>query len=301
MQCFLKIKIEYELINNETWEIISSTGWYEHQIVGYDSTNEAWLSHHDIFFDPEKNIVNQIREKWQINVDQFINSVHGWLELALEELHNLKKLLDDYEPSLSNYPKKYLHSQLVIKNMIPKEVTEMAWLKVWTTYTSIANNIKKKLAVEKAIETYLLRKLFREGVIHPYLYVDNLEGTQKDMLKWRKIKLAESKYSMDFDIDQHVEKLLSDNEEYKRFHRICGGGSGNLTKILTNATLSRKWYIGIVYQEWDKTKIVYIKVAKMANILYHSSTYWSDTWIKVVSLKDRLQELLESNWDVVVS
>jgi len=39
------------------------------------------------------------------------------------------------------------------------------------------------LAVEKAIETYLLRKLFREGVIHPYLYVDNLEGTQKDMLK----------------------------------------------------------------------------------------------------------------------
>lgn len=301
----IKIKMQYTLTNYKTWEILTNTWWYEHQIIHMSSTNEAGLSSHPIILDPRKNIVNQIREKGQINIKQFQNTVHGGLQSTINQLCKWDDILQwENNWSISQQYLEFIKIQFPIRNKIPEEICKLANIDDTITYMDIGNNLQQKLAVENAIEKYLLKDLFSKGIIHPYLYISEKSQSGQNLAQKQQTQLREDKYSQVYNIDNYIDILYPASEqknldgsasEQKNLYRICGWWSGNLTKTVLNATLSDKWYVGISYSDdlWNP-KIVYIKVGKLANILYHSLSF--DEQKDSITIKDFKQELFNVIW-----
>lgn len=289
----IKIRVAYTITNKETWDEIQETGWYEHQIVPFDSTNEAWLSSHEIILEPRKNIINQIRNKGQISIDEFSNSVHGWLIALIAKLRQREDRIDTEYSSTRNHrePHDFITKQLELRNLIPQEFCEIAWLQHPLTYTEIANNLEYKNKIEKAIEIHLLQELFDNNIIHWYLYANDEDDLWNTW--WSRIDttLSTQHYCNYADATTYLQQALAATPNQKKNFRILWWWSGNFTNSLCNATISNAWYIAINYKWKNNNKeIAFIKVDRLANILYASSQTWKNT-----DFSKEIAELLTSN------
>lgn len=265
----IKIRVSYSLHHQATWESIDNTGWYEHMIVNMDSKNECGLSDHNIILDPKKTIVNMIRTKSHIGIDEFFKLVSWGLDTLTWQLIKRKELLESSPADNKRPSKDYIQTQYALRNQIPHEFINLAnegtndTIGSSTTYIDLDTNPVHKQRIEKAIAHYILQDLFNKWLIQWYFYDnDSIDGLADRIQWWLEGKFSYLHTNRDAIISQ---ALQSKNQNH---YRICGWWSNNLVYALRNGTLSGKGTIGIPYNG----SIMFFRVTTLAGILADATT-----------------------------
>lgn len=258
----IKFRMSYRLQNDSTGDIIENTGWYEHQIVNMNSHNEGGLSSH-FLVDAKKTVVNLIRSRSTIGLNEFSEVVSGWLNTLTEELWILWWYIDSYQRTGKRDderpPRKFVEEQFKIRNQVPQELLKIAWINNQElTYIEIDRNSLLKWKIEKAIERYLLDDLFENNMVNWFFYDNDTIGDISEMIKqWTENNL----YSNWLKHNYIINKWLTDPLNNK--YGLCWGWSNNLCNGLRNWTYSSKGYIGIKNQDG----VDFFKVTDLAGIL----------------------------------
>lgn len=235
----IKIRMDYTL-EDEHGNITEYPGWYECMIVPMDSKNESWLSDHDIILDPKKTIVNMIRVKSSIGIDEFFELVSGWIDSAIKTLFQWQDMLTSTTRDPTWPPRYLIETQFHLKNIIPQEFLDNNMKNKDITYISIDQNPKFKRQVEKNIIIYILKEVFESWIANRYIYDNDTHHLFDRIRKW----ITENWYFETDGFEMFLNAAI-DNESDRNKFRICGMGSHNISCSLINNTLSSNGIIGI--------------------------------------------------------
>lgn len=239
----IKFRMWFHLINKNNAKDVINNQSYEHMIVNMDSSNEWWLSEHNIFLDPIKNIPLKLRISTALDTDIFMDSVCGWIDKTIKELSKLKTYMDNIETKPDGISMKYIEKQFQQRNIIPSEILDMAWLTSPYTYLDLDKNYIDKQKVENTVAEYLLVDQFNKWRLHWFVYDnDNIdwltENLQTQLLTQKNISYQYFWHS------EFLKKALYEKNTWK--YCICGWWSNNLAKWCNSKLFSDKGYIWIV-------------------------------------------------------
>ena len=259
----IKFRLLFRLINKKNPEQIIENMSYEHMIVNMDSENEGWLSDHNIFLDPLKTIQSKLRISTAIDTDIFVDSVSGGIDKTIKELTILKYYLDNTNERPHNMSLKFITNQLKIRNNIPQEILDIAWLQSPLTYLQVDKDKDLKEKIELAVARYLLTDQFSKWRLHRFIYdndtiPDISDSIQEKLKDWKDISY----------IYKWQQKLLQEALENRHTGKycLCWGWSHNMMKAVNSKLHSGKWYIGIVVP-WTSDEIMFIWSADFSGIV----------------------------------
>lgn len=244
----IKFRMWFHLINKNNAQDVIHNQSYEHMIVNMNSSNEWWLSEHNIFLDPIKNIPLKLRISTALDTDIFMDSVCGWIDKTIKELSKLKTYIDHKETKPDGISMKYIEKQFQQRNMIPKEILDMAWLKSPYTYLDLDKNYIDKQKIENTVAEYLLIDQFKKWRLHWFIYdndkIDWLtENLQTQLLNEKNISYQYFWHS------EFLKQALYEKNTWK--YCICGWWSNNLAKWCNSKLFSDRWYIWVVDSQND--------------------------------------------------
>ena len=239
----IKFRLTFRLIDTKDPNHSIDNMSYEHMIVNMDSENEGWLSDHNIFLDPLKTIQSKLKISTAIDTDIFVDSVSGGIDKTIKELTKLEYYSTNPEQRPNDMSLKFITHQLRIRNNIPQEIIDIAWLQSPLTYLEVDKNKDYKEKIELAVATYLLRDQFTKGRLHWFVYDNDIisgltDKIQSSLKDWNDISY--------FHLWQ--EKLLQEGLKNRHTGKycICWWGSNNIAKVVNSKLHSGKWYLGVV-------------------------------------------------------
>ena len=238
----IKFRMTFHLIEIDNSNNIIDNQSYEHMIVNMNSWNEWWLSDHNIFLDPIKNIPLKLRISTAINIGIFMDSVSWWIDKTIKELNILQWYLNNPKTKPNNMSIKFIKQQLLQRNQIPKEILNIAWIDSPRTYIELDLDFVAKEKIDNAVAEYLLDDQFKKWRLHRFIY-DN------DHIKWLSEKLdihLHDNKEVSYNYKWH-NKLLKKAIQEKNSWKICitGWGSNNLSKWCNSKLFSQKACIWI--------------------------------------------------------
>lgn len=281
----IKEKITFDLIKKDDPTKVIKDMSYEHMVVNMDSHNEWGLSDHNIFLDPIKTIPLKLKISSAIDINIFSDSVTGWIEKTIKELTLLKLYKENPENKPAHMSMKYIEKQLDIRNQIPQEILDIAWLLWPKTYLEIDQNHHEKQIIENAIVKYLLKDQLKKWRLHWFIYDNDHIDWLSDALKNNIKKWNALSYTY-YGQDDFIEQALSDDNRWK--YCFCGWWSNNFAKSCNSKLYSEKWYIGFA----DGDNIVFMGVADVTGIVGEGTVLKKEK-VKVWSLESQL--LIQDN------
>ena len=259
----IKFRLTFRLINQKDPNDIIENMSYEHMIVNMDSENEWGLSDHNIFLDPLKTIQSKLKISTAIDTDIFVDSVSWGIDKTIKELSKLEYYLNNPTKRPKNMSLNFINNQLTIRNTIPQEILDIAWLQSPLTYLEVDKNKDCKEKIEIAVATYLLRDQFSKGRLHWFIYdndhIENISDKMQGTLKeWEDISYFYKGQ------EQLLQEALKNRHTGK--YCLCWWWSNNLAKVTNSKLHSGKWYIGIIIP-WSTDEIMFIGTADFSGIV----------------------------------
>lgn len=285
----IKGKIKYHIIKIDDPNKIIENQSYEHMIVNMNSWNEWWLSDHNIFLDPIKNIPLKLRISTAIDIGIFMDSVSWWVDKTIKELNILQSHLDNPDSKPNHISKKFIKQQLLQRNKIPDEILKIAWIDHPRTYLELDKNFIAKEKIDNAVAEYLLKDQFKKWRLHRFIY-DN------DHIKWLSEELdihlhrnKEISY-----IHKGHDKLLKKAIQEKDWWKICitGWGSNNLSKWCNSKLFSQKACIWIVN---PKTDSIHFFTIPTFTWIVAEGTHIKNNEIKLWNIKSLYKQIKTSS------
>ncbi len=283
----VKCRLSFDLISQENPHHKITNLSYEHMIVNMDSHNEWWLSDHNIFLDPLKTIQSKLKISTAIATDIFVDSVSWGIDKTIRELTTLQSYKNNPTTKPSNISMKFVEQQLTIRNAVPQEILDIAWIREPLTYLQVDTHQIYKEKIELAVATYLLRDQCNKGRLHWFIYDNDNIPNLSDQLQGKIKNWKELSY-----YHKWQEKLIQDALKNRHTWKycLCGWGSNNLAKATNSKLHSYKGYIGIVIPWTDE--IMFIGISDFSWMV-NLGTNIKNKNIVIWSLTDALKKILQ--------